>query len=309
MTDRLNPGANQMEIERTAHKSHTHAGANAMMWLTAAIWGFAFVAQRVGMEHIGPFAFNGIRFLLGGICLVPLLWWISKKKEASALKKALPGGLLVGLVLFSASALQQVGMQWTGAGKAGFITGLYVILVPVIGIFIGQSVGRRLWLGAVLALAGLFLLTVQEKFTIEKGDIYILLSACCWAMHVQLINSLVNKYPPLTISVIQFITCGLLSLIPMALFENTTLQGVLDAGIPILYGGLISVGIAYTLQVYAQRYVHPAYASIILSFETVFAVLGGWLILHESLSARNLAGCALMMAGMLVVQARRSVQN
>lgn len=297
-----------MNNGNTASKGHSHPEANLMMWLTAAIWGFAFVAQRAGMQHIGPFAFNGIRFLLGGVSLLPLLWYFSRNSKTGNYNiiKALPGGLLLGTVLFAASALQQVGIVWTTASKAGFITGLYVILVPVIGLFIGQSVGRNLWIAAILAVTGLFLLTVKENLSIGKGDLLVIGSACFWAVHVQLINTLVNRHAPLLIAVMQFITCGLLSLIPMAFLEEPTLQAVNDAAIPILYGGLLSVGIAYTLQIVAQQHVHPAYASLILSFETVFAAIGGWLILSETLSARNLAGCGLMMAGILVVQLKKT---
>lgn len=279
-------------------------GAIIMLWITAAIWGFAFVAQRAGMEYIGPFTFNGIRFLLGSASLVPLIFWMRYKQSYPSAKKknVLKGGLLVGVVLFIGASLQQAGMVYTTAGKAGFITGFYVILVPIIGLFIGQHITRILWMGTFIALAGLYLLTVDGPFMLQYGDLLILLSAFFWAIHVQLINKLVDTHAALPLSAFQFAVCGILSLATASVFETITLETILQATWPLLYGGLMSVGIAYTLQVVAQQHVHPAYASIILSFETVFAAIGGWLLLNEMLSLRNLTGCLLMLAGMIMVQ-------
>jgi drug/metabolite transporter (DMT)-like permease len=275
-----------------------------MLWVTAAIWGFAFVAHRAGMEFIGPFTFNGIRFLLGSASLLPLIFWMKYKQEKPSAKQKniIKGGLLAGIVLFIGASLQQAGMVYTEAGKAGFITGFYVILVPLIGIFIGQHITRLLWLGAFIALAGLYLLTINGPLVFHKGDLLILLSALFWAIHVQLINKLVDTHSALPLSAFQFAVCGILSLATGFMFETITITTILQAIWPLLYGGLMSVGIAYTLQVVAQQHVHPAYASIILSFETVFAVLGGWLLLNEILSLRNLAGCLLMLTGIVIVQ-------
>jgi drug/metabolite transporter (DMT)-like permease len=279
-------------------------GAIVMLWITAAIWGFAFVAQRAGMEFIGPFTFNGIRFLLGSASLLPLIFWMKFKQKSPSAKQnnILKGGLLAGTVLFIGASLQQAGMVYTTAGKAGFITGFYVILVPLIGIFIGQHITRILWMGAFIALAGLYLLTIDGPFILQFGDLLILLSAFFWAIHVQLINKLVDTHSALPLSAFQFAVCGILSLTMAFIFETITLQTILQATWPLLYGGLMSVGIAYTMQVVAQQHVHPVYATIILSFESVFAVLGGWLLLNEILSLRNLAGCILMLAGMVIVQ-------
>ena len=279
-------------------------GAILMLWITAAIWGFAFVAQRAGMDFIGPFTFNGIRFLLGSASLLPLLFWMKYKHKAPAAKSVsiIKGGMLAGIVLFIGASLQQAGMVYTDAGKAGFITGFYVILVPLIGIFIGQHITKLLWAGALIALAGLYLLTINGPFVLQKGDLLILLSAFFWAIHVQLINKLVDTHAALPLSAFQFAVCGILSLFTGFVFETITLNSILLAVWPLLYGGLMSVGIAYTMQVVAQQHVHPAYASIILSFETVFAVVGGWLLLNELLSLRNLAGCMLMLAGIVIVQ-------
>jgi drug/metabolite transporter (DMT)-like permease len=279
-------------------------GAIVMLWITAAIWGFAFVAQRAGMEFIGPFTFNGIRFLLGSASLVPLIFWFKHKQKSPSIKQKsiVKGGLLAGLVLFTGASLQQAGMVYTEAGKAGFITGFYVVLVPLIGVFIGQHITKLLWAGAIIALAGLYLLTINGPFVLQKGDFLILLSAFFWAMHVQLINKLVDTHAALPLSAFQFAVCGILSLTTGFIFETITLDSILQASLPLLYGGFMSVGIAYTMQVVAQQHVHPAYASIILSFETVFAVFGGWLLLNEILSFRNISGCLLMLAGILIVQ-------
>lgn len=275
-----------------------------MLWITSAIWGFAFVAQRAGMEFIGPYTFNGIRFLLGSVSLIPLIFWMKHKQigVAAKQKNILKGGLLAGVVLFAGASLQQAGMVYTEAGKAGFITGFYVILVPLIGIFIGQHITKLLWMGAIIALAGLYLLTINGPFVLQKGDFLILLSAFFWAMHVQIINKLVDTHAALPLAAFQFAICGLLSILTASVFETIAIDTILQAIWPLLYGGLMSVGIAYTLQVVAQQHVHPAYASIILSLETVFAVIGGWIFLHEMLSFRNILGCLLMLAGIVIVQ-------
>lgn len=276
-----------------------------MLWVTAAIWGFAFVAQKAGMQFVGPFTFNGVRFLLGCLSLIPIIIWQQRKSKIHKKEntnKLIKGGIIAGFVLFTGASLQQVGMVYTSAGKAGFITGFYVVLVPIIGIFIGQHITRILWLGAVIALAGLYLLTVNGPFILEKGDLLILISALFWAIHVQLINKLVDSQAALPLSALQFAVCGILSLGVAGYSEVITLSGLYSALWALMYGGFISVGIAYTMQVVAQKHVHPAYASIILSFETVFAVIGGWLILNESLGIRGLFGCLLMLTGMLLVQ-------
>jgi len=286
------------------YKGINNHGAIIMLWITAAIWGFAFVAQRAGMEFIGPFTFNGIRFLLGSASLLPLIFWMKHKQKNTITKQKniLKGGLLAGIVLFIGASLQQAGMVYTEAGKAGFITGFYVVLVPLIGVFIGQHITKLLWAGAFIALAGLYLLTINGPFILQKGDMLILLSAFFWAIHVQLINKLVDTHSALPLSAFQFAVCGILSLGAGFIFETITVDSIILAIWPLLYGGLMSVGIAYTMQVVAQQHVHPAYASIILSFETVFAVIGGLLVLNEKMSLQNLAGCLMMLAGIVIVQ-------
>ncbi len=283
--------------------------SDALLMLTATIWGFAFVAQRVGMEYVGPFTFNGVRFALGSLSLVPLM--LLKRKNPSAIAALLPpadrrtvawGGALAGLVLFMGASLQQVGLVHTTAGNAGFITGLYVVIVPLLGLFWRQRPDLGTWIGALLAAAGLYLLSVTAAFEIAFGDLLVLVGAFFWAAHVLIIGWLSPRIESIQLACIQFAVCSLLSLITAAALETMTLKGLMGAALPILYGGLLSVGVAYTLQVVAQRDARPAHAAIILSLESVFAALGGWLLLGELLSARALVGCSLMMAGMLLSQ-------
>lgn len=283
--------------------------ANGLLLLAAVIWGFAFVAQRVGMEYVGPFTFNSARFALGGLTLLPLLA-TQRRQRAEPLPWGVlaPGGVLAGVVLFAGASCQQLGIVTTTAGKAGFITGLYVVLVPILGLARGQRTGLGAWLGAGLAVIGLYLLTLPAgsaafRFTaMTPGDLWVLLGACFWAIHVHLLAWLSRRVDPLPIAVLQFMVTALLSGIAAALFETPTLAGLREAQWAILYGGLLSVGIGYTLQVVAQRDAHPTDAAIILSLEAVFAVIGGVALLDETFTARGLAGCALMLAGMLVSQ-------
>lgn len=278
--------------------------ADLLLLLVALIWGFGFVAQRVGMEHIGPYAFNGIRFLLGGLCLVPLALGrntvaLVDKTRRIPLHKA---GALAGIVLFIAATLQQVGLQYTTAGKAGFITGLYVVLVPMIGLALRQRTTAGTWIGAVSAAAGLYLLSVNEEFRIEPGDLLELIGAVFWAGHVLVLAYLSPRTAPVRLAMVQFFVCGALSLLVGIVLETITLQAIVEATVPILYGGVCSVGAGYTLQVVVQRKAHPSHAAILLSLESPFAALGGWLLLDEILSGRALLGCTLMLAGMLASQ-------
>lgn len=281
----------------------TTAKSDILMLVASAIWGFAFVAQRIGMDYVGPFIFNGIRFALGSLILLPYL--LIKRKNLSKkkpVKSYLPGCIITGVVIFCGATLQQIGMIYTSAGKAGFITGLYVILVPVFGIFLHKKTHTGTWIGGSLAIIGLFLLSVKGDFTISIGDLLILGSAVFWAIHLHLVDGMTSKISAIFLAFIQFTICSILSLVCSFLFETTSVKGILDATMPILYGGLLSVGIAYTLQVIAQKEAHPAHAAIILSLEGVFAVIGGIIILNESLEFRGLVGCFLMLAGMLVSQ-------
>jgi len=288
-----------------------HLKSDLLLLITGLIWGFAFVAQRIGMDHVGPFTFNGIRFALGSLSLIPLVMVTrrnhrSDKPDPKGLSRVMIilSGCLTGLVLFLGASLQQVGLVYTTAGKAGFITGLYVVIVPVLWFFRGRQSGAGTWIGAAMAAAGLYLLSVTSGFTIQFGDLLEIVGAFFWASHILLISHFSKRIDPIVLSLIQFAFCSFCSLVTALVFETITLQGILNAGYPILYGGLGSVGIAYTLQVVAQRNAHPAHAAIILSLESVFAAVGGWLLLNEILSTRSKIGCALMFSGMLFSQLR-----
>ena len=281
--------------------------AELLLLLAAVIWGFAFVAQRVGMEHVGPFTYNGARFLLGALSLLPVLLLVGRRSappvRPGAWRPSLAGGLLAGLILFAGASLQQVGIVHTTAGKAGFITGLYVVIVPLLGLLWGHRTPWSTWIGAALAVAGLYLLTLTDDLTVAEGDGLVLVGAFFWAGHVLVIGWLSGRrVEPVLLACLQFIVCAVLSLAVAVAIEPITADGLRGGALPILYGGLLSVGVAFTLQVVAQRDAPPAHAAIILSLETGFAALGGWLLLNESLSGRGLIGCALMFAGMLLSQ-------
>ncbi|MDD3439637.1 MAG: DMT family transporter [Clostridiaceae bacterium] len=281
--------------------------SNMLLMLTAAIWGFAFVAQRVGMQYVGAFTFNGVRFALGSISLIPLIIYFKNKKtaeqpEETASASALIPGIIAGSVLFFGASLHQAGLAYTTAGKAAFITGLYIVLVPLLGIFLKQRVGLNTWLGVVLAVSGLYFLSVNEDFTIAFGDLLEIIGAFFWAVHILVIDYFTKKVDALRLSCAQFAMCSALSIITALIFEDISVSGLSQAAIPILYGGLLSVGVAYTLQVVAQKHAKPSHAAIILSMEAVFAALGGALLLKENMGVRGYLGCALMFAGMLLTQ-------
>lgn len=284
---------------------HSRRNANLLLLMAAAIWGFAFVAQRLGMRHIEPMVFNGLRFALGAVALMPLLLWQKKRAQPGSwppFKAVLKGGLLAGFFIFGGATFQQFGVVYTTAGKAGFITGLYVLFVPLIGLAFGQRANWQIWTGAVFAALGLYLLSATGWTSIGLGDGLVLLSAIFWACHVLLVGHLVKTLPPVPLAVTQFCVVSLASLTGGLIFETYDLAAIKAATIPILYAGLMSVAIAYTLQVVAQRKAKAAHAAIILSTESVFAAIGGWFVLHEALSPRGLAGCALMLVGILLAQ-------
>jgi len=290
----------------------TNLHSDLVLLLAAVIWGFAFVAQRVGMDWVGPFTYNGVRFTLGTIVLLPFLYFQANKSEPlirvsdpAGRRKIITGSVMTGLLLFAAVALQQVGLQQTTAGKAGFITGLYVVFVPIAGLVFGQRSHFTIWIGAVLSLAGLYLLSMTGGFSLAPGDKLVLYCAMIFTFHVLFIAWLSPQMNSFLLAVIQFAICAFLNMVFAFAIEPVSTGAIMQAWLPIAYGGILSVGGAYTLQVIAQQTAHPAYASIILSLEAVFAVLGGWLILNEHLTGRMLAGCFLMLAGMMVVQVRK----
>lgn len=288
-----------------------------ILLLTAAIWGFAFVAQRVGMDHVGAFTFNGIRFALGSISLLPVIYFLNKKsgKEKSEeepdadLKTTLKAGIIAGSILFIAASLQQIGLIYTTAGKAGFITSLYIVLVPILGIFLKQKTHLTTWIGALTAVVGLYFLSINENLTIEFGDFLEIVGAFFWAIHIQVIGKFVKNVDAIKLSSAQFATCAILSLITAFMYEDINTAGILNALVPLLYGGIMSAGVAYTLQAVGQKYAKPSHAAIALSMEAVFAAIGGIILLDETLPLRGYLGCALMLVGMLIAQTENINSN
>ena len=277
--------------------------ADLILLAVAVVWGSAFVAQRMGMEQVGPFAFNAARFALGGLVLLPVYIVETRFLGKNLVSGDLRGGVLLGLLLFGGASAQQVGLVHTDAGRAGFITGLYVVIVPLLLALVWRErVGWGGWLGAGLAVAGLFLLSVQAEFRLSPGDGWVLVSAFLWASHVIAIGRITPGRDPLRLALVQYFVCALLSLLAALVVERWRWDGLLLAGPAILYTGVLSAGLGYTGQVVAQRRTTPARAAIILSMEAVFAALFGNLLLGERLTAQQLLGCGLMLAGMLLAQ-------
>lgn len=278
-----------------------------LLAFTAFIWGTAFVAQSVGMEYIGPFTFNGVRSIIGAFTLLPCILFQKKScrkiiEEGSSRKDLVVGGLLCGALLFVASSLQQIGIKYTSAGKAGFITSCYIVIVPLIGIFMKKTSGWKIWAAVVLALAGLYCLCITDGFTVGKGDIFIFLCAMAFSAHILVIDYFSPRVNGVVLSCIQFFVCGVASLPCMFVFETPDMVAIISAWIPILYAGVLSCGVAYTLQIIGQRNVNPTIASLILSLESCFSVLAGWVILHEKLSVKESLGCVLMFAAIILAQ-------
>ena len=305
-----------------------------MLVLTAMVWGGSFVAQKSGMELIGPFAFNGIRTIIGGIVLIPLIMVLDRmksKKQASApavktdaadsvlseadkkneQKLLITGSICCGLALLVAGMLQQIGMMYTTAGKAGFITALYVVLVPIFGRILGKKIRPLIWLCVLASAFGLYLLCMPASGGfghINKGDLIVLACALCFAVHILLIDYFSPKVDGVRLSCIQFFIAGILCMIlmfpldPVLGYDIPSLSQLLDAWIPIVYAGALSCGAGYTMQIVAQADTDPAVASMILCLESVFAVIAGMLILGESLSLREAAGCIIMFAAILAAQ-------
>ena len=282
---------------------------NLMLILTAFIWGVSFVAQAVGMEHVGPYTFNASRFLIGGLVLLPLVRrnQLRARREngpmtPAARKTMLLGGLCCGLAIFVASTLQQFGVQTTSPGKAGFITALYIVIVPLLGLFLHKKPPVLVWLGVVLATGGMALLCLTDGLGMSQGDFLVFLCAIFFSFHILIIDYFSPKADGVTLSCMQFFVSGLLSLVLALIFENPTPGQLLDAWLPIAYSGVLSCGVAYTLQVVAQKDTDPTVASMLLSLESVFAVLGGGVLMHQWLSVRELLGCALMFIAIILAQ-------
>lgn len=283
-----------------------------ILLLTATIWGVAFVAQSVGMEYVGPFTFNCVRSIIGGLVLIPCIWFLNRRNQKPEHKTEeqqrhdrkilLTGGVLCGLCLFAASNFQQFGIRYTTVGKAGFITACYIVIVPVLGIFLKKKCSRLIWLSVAMAVAGLYLLCITESFSIGTGDILVLVCAFLFSLHILVID----HFSPLTdgvkMSCIQFFVCGILSGIAMLLTEQPRLTDIFQAWLPILYAGVLSCGVAYTLQIVGQKDMNPTVASLILSLESCISVLAGWLILGQKLSGREFLGCLIMFAAIILAQ-------
>ncbi len=283
-----------------------------LLLLTATIWGVAFVSQSVGMDYVGPFTFNAARSLIGAAVLVPciaLLKKIQKKEEGPEevhkkedKRTLLRGGICCGVILAVASSFQQFGLLYTTVGRAGFITAMYIILVPLLGIFAGKKVGLRIGVSVVIAVAGLYLLCMTESLRLEAGDILVLLCAVVFSFHIMVIDHFSPLVDGVKMSCIQFLTCGILCGICMFLFEAPKLSMILAAWKPVLYAGVMSCGVAYTLQIVGQKGMNPTVASLIMSLESVISVLAGFVLLHEVLSRRELFGCVLMFAAIILAQ-------
>ncbi|MCC7406808.1 MAG: DMT family transporter [Phycisphaeraceae bacterium] len=292
---------------------HRTLAADLMLFCAALIWGIAFVPQKTVMDHIGPFTFNGIRFGMAALMLLPVIAWqrraAPRRADATAVRSVRAlwiGGLFTGLFLFLGIALQQTGMLYTTAGKGGFISGLYVIPVAMLSVVAGSRLPWGTWLGALVALVGLYLLAVPTDFSVNRGDILVLISILFWTGQILLVSHYSNRVGVLALAAFEFIVCSILSLIVAYFlspqFEPISLARVLDARWELLYTGLISAGFGYSFQIAGQRHAPPTHAAIIMSLETVFAALAGWVLLHEVLGPRGLAGCALMLAGMIISQ-------
>ena len=284
-----------------------------LLLLTATIWGTAFVAQSVGMDYVGPFTFKFARSIIGGLFLIPCIWLLRKwnvKNEVKVendrplvTKTEIIGGVCCGIALFAASNFQQIGIAYTTVGKAGFITALYVVIVPVLGLFFKKKVQRIVRLCVVLSVIGLYLLCMTEgSLVLAYGDFLVFICAILFSIHILIIDYFSPKGDGVVISCIQFFVCGILSGMVMLFVENFEVSKLLEASMPILYAGVLSSGVAYTLQIVAQKDVNPTIASLILCLESVVSALAGWVILNEALTARELFGCTLMFAAIILAQ-------
>jgi len=288
----------------------------AMLVCATLIWGAAFVAQNIGMRYMGPFTFNAVRFLIGGIAVLAFVMFVAplrgKKRFSGAWRPLDPhsrqlvwGGIACGVILFITTTLQQVGICYTTVGKAGFITALYVLFVPILSLFLGRKVPLFVFLCAAIATAGLYLLCINEKLTFSKGDIYVFLSAIVTAGHILIIGHFSPRTDGVKLSCAQFFVCGILSAVCAFLFESIDFNSIISGWAPLLYTGALSCGIAYTFQTVGQREINPVVASLIFSFEAVFAALSGWLILNERLSAKEISGCILIFIAIVLAQSPR----
>ena len=280
---------------------------NVLLVLTALIWGCAFVAQSMGMDYVGPFTFNMARFLIGAVVLLPVIWFMDRQRKTGAEKGAgqktlIIGGICCGIALAVASTLQQWGILFTTVGKAGFITAMYIVIVPLLGIFIGKKV-RPLIIGCVaIAVVGFYFLCMTESLRLGLGDFLVLLCAIAFSIHILVIDHFSPKVDGVKMSAIQFLTAAIISAVPTLLWEQPVFTEILQAWQPVLYAGVMSCGVAYTLQIIAQKNADPTVASLLLSLESVFSVLAGWVLLGQRLSFKELFGCVLIFCAIILAQ-------
>lgn len=282
--------------------------SSCMLALAALIWGVAFVAQSVGMDYVGPFTFNAVRNFIGALVLIPCILFFDRRRASAGEtqpqnpKALLVGGILCGIALAAGSSLQQIGIQYTTVGKAGFITALYIVIVPLLGIFLRKRIGLFVWIAVALAVGGMYLLCITETAGIAKGDLFVLAGSLAFSLHILVIDHFSPLVDGVRLSCIQFFVCGVICSVPMFALEQPTVHAILSAWAPILYAGVLSCGVAYTLQVVGQKGCDPTIASLILSLESVFSVLAGWALLHQVLSFREVAGCILVFAAIILAQ-------
>ena len=296
-------------MEKRTFMNAKRLRANLLLLLTAMIWGTAFVSQRVSMDYIGPFTFLCARSMLGGVVLLPLIAVFSRSIPGEARppgqgRLLLLGGLLCGSALFVASALQQIGILETSVGKAGFITAMYIILIPVCGMFLGRRVSRRVWAAVGAALVGMYFLCLRgtDLSGVNRGDLLELLCSFCFTAHILIIDRFAGRVDGVKMSCIQFFVCGGLSFVCMLIFESPNWRDILAAWLPICYAGILSSGVGYTLQIIAQKDTEPAVASLLMSLESVFSLVAGWIILGQRMNGWELLGCGLMFAAIICVQ-------
>lgn len=289
-----------------------------LLLLTATIWGIAFVAQSVGMDYVGGFTFNAVRSIIGAIVLLPLIFFLDSRKPKVTLtleekkkqkKTLLIGGLCCGIFLCLASNFQQFGIKYTTVGKAGFITACYIVIVPILGLFLKKKCTFYVWIAVALSLIGLYLLCIKDGFSIGKGDALVFICAILFSFHILVIDHFSPLVDGVKLSCIQFFVSGILSGIPALIFENPNLTSILAAWMPILYAGVMSCGVAYTLQIIGQKNMNPTIASLILSLESCISVLAGWILLGQSLSIKEGIGCVIMFAAIILAQLPDKTQH
>lgn len=291
---------------------------NSFLLVTALIWGSGFVAQRVGMEYVGPLTFTAIRFWLGAAVLIPVVHILNKKEISKEIstdagsdnyrsvqygrKHLVKAGIICGCILFAGSILQQYGLVFTTAGKAGFITALYIVLVPIFGLILKQKPGIKSWIGVALGTGGLYFLTITESLTIARGDFVVLIGAFFWAAHVLVIDHFNPYVDGIKLSITQFAVCASIASIGMFIFEAPSFNIIMGGAVPILYSGILSCGVGFTFQILGQRHTSPTVASLILSMEAVFGAVFGFLLLREIMSIREITGCLLMLSAVIISQ-------